>query len=193
MIGSVLGDGWLSKPHLRANYLGIQHGGRQREYLLWKKERFEQEGFTVSRVYDVTRKYPAFQIRVGLGAKGIELRHQFYPNGNKTVTRHHLNKLDPEGLAVWYLDDGSVTIHKRDGLIRGREVFLCTNCFTEAENDLMAKYLEVVWGIEGKVRLVKGYPTLKFNATNAKRLFEVIGPYVPTSMASKLDLQYQEI
>lgn len=190
LVGSILGDGWVSKPRNRAAHLGMQHAAKQLDYLLWKKATFETAGFTVSRLYDVGRQYPANLVHVGLGAKGVTLRAVWYPNGRKRLAVEELPALDVLGLTIWYLDDGSVTLKRKEGRIKGRETYLCTNGFDGAENEVLAAYLSERWGLEARVRGVRGYPTLKMNAETSRRLFALIEPHVPPAMHYKLDFQY---
>jgi hypothetical protein len=193
IIGSLLGDGYLSKERNRGNYLEIQHLDSQKRYLIWKRERFIEEGLTPSKLYFLT-KYNGFKFQVYGGKfNGILLRHQLYPNNNKTITRHHLNWLDEEGLAIWFMDDGGKVLTKRNGNICGRYLKISSYNFTYDEHVIMKNYFETVWNIFPSIKMDKGkYYWLKFSATEAKKLISIIKPYIHEDLLYKIDLQYKE-
>jgi len=193
-IGSILGDGYLSKEKNRGNYLTIQHCNRQEEYLQWKAQRFKEEGAHVSKIYNLP-KYNAKKIHIGGGAiKGLELRHQFYPNGNKTITRHLLNYLDAEGLAIWFMDDGGKVITHRNGKTCGRYLKISTYSFTYEEHIIMQRYFEIVWNINVKIKIDKcKYYWLKFPSLEAQKFIEIIKMYIHPTMEYKIDLQFANL
>jgi hypothetical protein len=193
-ISSILGDGYLSKERNRGNYLAIQHCDKQYEYLIWKKKRFEEEGAHVSKVYELP-KYKANKIHIGGSAiKGLELRHQFYPNGNKTVTRHLLNCLDAEGLAIWFMDDGGKVITHKNGKICGRYLKISTYSFTYDEHLIIQNYFKVVWNIDVKIKKDHGkYYWLKFPSLQAQKLIDIINQYIHPTMEYKIDLKFANL
>lgn len=197
IIGSLMGDGWITKGTKGNPVLSIQQSKAQLKYLQWKKERFEAEGLVVKGIYDVTKKgspYPAYRIDVVLGEYGKVLRHQFYPNGNKTITRHHLNMLDKEGLAIWYMDDGGLCIHKKkDGSVKSREIHIATHNFTYEEHLLIQKFLSAVWSIDVNIYRDRTKYRLACGVLQGKKLFRLIEAHVHPVMTYKTDLQYKKI
>lgn len=193
IIGSLLGDSYLSKPRNRGNYIETQHSNKQLEYLEWKRNRFIEEGLNPSKLYNLS-KYNAHKFQIyGTKFNGLLLRHQLYPNNNKTVTRYHLNKLDEEGLAIWFMDDGGKVLTKRNGNICGRYLKISTYSFTYKEHLIMQKYFKIVWNINCSIKRDKGrYYWLKFSALEAKKLIELIKPYIHSTLLYKIDLQYKE-
>ena len=100
------------------------------------------------------------------------------------------NLLTPLSLAVWWMDDGCLSIYKPKGERYGK---LCTHSFTLRENELIKKYFSVVWNIECKIKIEKQkYYFIRFNATEMKKLINIIYPYVLEipSMVYKIDMQY---
>ena len=194
IIGSILGDGSITKYKQgeRNSQLTIQHSGKQLEYLTWKRQLFIDAGFKVSKIYDVSRKYPSYRFNVNLGKEGNLLRHQLYPNGNKTITRHHLNYLDELGLAIWFMDDGTKQVSwKKDGRCSCRALHISTHNFTYEEQELMVKYFKVVWNVEVKIYKDRTKFRLNINATNAKTFIDIIKPHIHPSMEYKIDLMYK--
>lgn len=193
LIANILGDSYLTKN--TENYpvrLEIQHSIKQIEYLKWKRDAFISLGFNVGKIYDVSRKYPAYRFSVIFSRDiGKKLRENFYPNGKKSISRHYLNYLNELGLAIWYMDDGSLTIHKeKNGTVCGRECFLSTHSFSEKENKIISRYFSNVWGIVFKVSKDREYYRLKSNATNANLFFDLIRKYVHPTLHYKIDMKY---
>jgi len=200
IIGSVLGDGYLTKPKVHKQtgkpnghtQLSIEHNGNQLEYLIYKRELFINNGFKVSKIYDVSRKYPSYRFNVTLGKEGSILRHQLYPNNDKTITRHHLNMLDAEGLAIWFMDDGNKRVRwLSDGRCGGRSLGISTHGFSLEEHEIFIKYFKTVWNVEVKAYKDKDYYRLNMNATNAQIFIPIIHPYICESMKYKIDLEYK--
>jgi recombination protein RecA len=123
--GMVLGDGHLVRKadHYR---LLLHHGPRQEAYIRHKRERLasittgEVFRFATGALGFNTRSYPEL----------TELHHQFYPDGKKCVTLDILDGLTPEAIAYWYMDDGNRSVIHR-------QLKLCTNGYTGAENELI--------------------------------------------------------
>lgn len=105
-------------------------------------------------------------------------------NRKKTVTREYLDMLNPLGIAVWYLDDGSKHTRKyrlKDGSIVEKEgyVHLHTEGFTLEENTVICDYFKDRWNIEFKPYTYgdKTYVhTTKFEETD--KFFQLISPYL---------------
>lgn len=195
IIGCFLGDGHLTKYKNKHNntQLSIQHSGDQLSYLEWKRDLFTRNGFTVSKIYDVSRKFPAYRFNVTLGESGNILRHQLYPNNNRTITRHHLNYLNDLSLAIWFMDDGcrKVSWDKVKNKCTGRALHLSTQAFNYEEHLIMQTYFKKVWGVETKIYKDREHFRLSINATNAKIFIPIIRPYIHESLLYKIDLKYK--
>lgn len=193
LVGSLLGDGSITKVNneTTANWV-MCHSGKQLEYLLYKKKLLEDMGLPVSEPSLTHRGlYSTYTCCICLGAFGLHLRHLFYPNNNKTITRSLLNKLTPLGLAIWYQDDGSRRFIKRGGEIQGREIKIATNGFSLEEHEIIKNYFDVVWNIQWRVNRDRQYYTLVTAATNANKFISVIKPYVCSQLNYKIDLMYK--
>lgn len=191
LTGMVLGDGHIEE-HFGHCRLALQHAWGQRDYLLWKRE-------LLTRIFGESPHYAEYpkakwpNVRTRTKNSDIlkRLHERFYCVGRKTITDAGLNQLTPCGIAIWYLDDGSLAIHRHpDGRPSWREGLLCTNCFTVAEQNLVRAWFKRRHDIEMKLVRMRQYVRLRFNAANANRLFKLIDPYVPTSMRYKLDMEY---
>jgi hypothetical protein len=188
----ILGDGYITKN----NYLRIGHSCKQEEYLEHKKKLLENVELKVSKTYTILKNQycnKTFESREPILYK--HYRHQFYPNGNKTVTRHLLNQLDANGLAIWFMDDGSCTKKYKNGYGNGRYLQISTHSFTKEENNLILNYLDKVWNIQGRIRIAKKkdkpeYFYITFNVNNSIKFIDIIKPYIIESMKYKIDFNY---
>lgn len=106
LIGSLLGDGSLSKTTTKNPKFSEEHNLKQKNYLLWKKKILEKE-FDVKISFRKKRKF------ICLYSKTyhilVKYYNLFYPDkkGTKFIPIKVLRELKPLGLAVWYLDDGN--------------------------------------------------------------------------------------
>ena len=188
----ILGDGYIDNN----NYLSIQHSGKQKDYLEYKMNLLKELNLKISNTYDVSRNgFEAFRQNCREPELCKYYKHLFYPNKNKTITRNLLNRLDSEGLAIWFMDDGSCTKTYKNGYGQGRYLSIATHSFTKDENKLIVKYFKVVWDIYVKIRTAKRKNKtdsyyIVFNATNAPKFIEIIKPYIIESMKYKIDFDY---
>lgn len=191
LTGMLLGDGFIEKGTSR---MGIQHSIKQREYALFKRELLELifKRDVHTKEY-LQARWPNIRLRVTHPYLKRLRQRMYTTEGDKQISRGVLNQLGPIGLALWYLDDGSLVLHKKiNGEIDWREGVLCTDCFSLETHQEIVEWLRQRYDIEAKIFLTKGkYYRLRFNATNLTKLFKIIAPYVPPSMFYKIDMQYK--
>jgi hypothetical protein len=192
VIGMVAGDAGIKQQKgCKSVSLRICHAERQREYLEYKRDilqnLFSEWEIPVScinnsgypGVYLATRTHPRLRV----------IHKWFYSGGKKRFSRRILNYLTPLGIALWYMDDGSLSYKKRAGEIHGREIHLNTYCSLE-EAEVIQAYFKEVWDVSWAIVFNKGFYRLRMGAGEAKKLFSIIEPFVVPSMRYKLDLKY---
>jgi len=187
LYGGMLGDSYLTRlrDKHRNSTLQLKHSFKQAEYVQWK--------------YSVFRNYCRASPRIGQnGGWGGPLlrfstlaypcftraREVCYINGRKTITMEWLAKITtPLGLAVWYMDDGS--------LQQARWVTrIATNAFSQEEHVLIQEWLSKKWGINPIIRQDPrgtGY-YLELPAQARDKFFDLIRPYIHPSMAYKINV-----
>lgn len=117
LIGTLLGDGHISKQLKR---LEFGHSIKQFEYLYWKNNVFEnfsnyeKPSSNEKICWATTRTDNLFE----------KYRDIFYPDDKKIIPEDVLNQIEPLGLAVWYMDDGSSN---------GSRIILCTDAFSQKD------------------------------------------------------------
>ncbi len=198
IFGSLLGDGSLKihKPYTNARF-SFRHSVQQREYFFWK----------VSQLKEISSESCWWeQEKNGLGGKMLryqseaaEMLTAFYrathEKNRLVIRRKWLNQLTARSLAVWWLDDGSLIVNSRRGV-------LCTDPFSYEEQKLLARYLQVVWGIKvsiGKITRVHNGAIRQYyrlwvrSSEELKKLLRIILPYVQvSSMLPKVLLLYRD-
>ena len=200
--GMMLGDGHIdNRKEGKNSRLRMQHGIKQEGYLLYKAALLKQ--LTAVNIHYLPpggKKNPNWNI-VGLTRVHplyTRARKIIYHGGIKTVTPTWLNWLDERGLAIWYMDDGSLMKYRtrnKSGRLRicSRSIRLNTCGFTLEENQLLQKHLKEKFDLSFRLTyMAKKYWALAAGATVANKLFEIIRPYIVPCMEYKVDMEYEK-
>ena len=197
--GAAIGDGHLALTgsQMRAR-LSINQGVTQRAYLEYKRD----------LLGDTVASAPKFQLSprsfTKLGTVHLaslsypqiaELRDELYDEqGRKRISRAYLDRLTPLGLALWYLDDGSLITHthphtRKDGSTTSypnSRATLATYGFRLEEAQIILQWFAERWNIEGGMSATAKGPVIWLTVEGTRRLHAIIAPYVPPSMEYKL-------
>ena len=191
LIGMVLGDGYIGVNKTKTlAYLEILHKGSHKPYLIWKQKLLNLKFKTTFR-YKNNNGYDAFRVRTKFERKLIYLRKDFYISGKKTVKSNLLNRLTDLGLAIWYMDDGCLSLGRKNGKINRRNIFLNTQGFGLEGNLLIQKWLLSKYDISSNINQNRGF-RLRLNTSNTLKFIEIVTPFVRLipCMKYKIDLQY---
>ncbi len=186
VVGMVLGD-----AHIRPKRctLAIRHSARQKAYLHYKAKILEQLQKAPIRVFPFNNSgYPGVRVETQRRPLYRRLRRLFYeePTGRKHVTRKVLDYLDPRGIAIWYMDDGSVSAKRRNGKVHAYELTLNTY-IPRDENELIIRYFAETWDLRFGLNLSKGNWRLRMGTRQARRLAQLVAPYIVPTMRYKVD------
>lgn len=203
IIGMALGDGYVQvrqrlhqgKYPVEERSFRVLHGANQKAYCEWKAERLSWAlGGVKVNVTKVKNgpggRYTAYQFTKGHPYFG-QVRKWLYPFGEKLITRRVLDMLTPEGLAIWYMDDGSARKNtSASGFITSVATDIATMC-SEAEAHVICDWLKSRFGLEFKVRCNKRVkPGKQFyvqaNTTATREFASIISAHVPDCMLYKL-------
>ena len=200
-----LGDGYLTRPLGNKNVaLECGHSIKQLEYLTWKRDKVFEilGGFKPPKIgirkiclksngqtYDSCRfskAHPYFSY----------LRKILYINNVKFITEQSLDLLSPQGLAIWFMDDGwGFNIKNRKGELTDRMCLgISTDSFSKEENEIIAKVIFKRFGIKFHINCKYSpcgeHKKLWFLRTNSKeqtqKFIELIKPYMHPSMLYKI-------
>lgn len=207
-----LGDGYIAKPRTKNSNAEFEcsHSIKQLKYLTWKRD----------LIYSILGgiKPPKITIRkIHLNVNNIDYEacrfsktHSYFTflrkllyNGNiKELSREAMEMLTPQGLAIWFMDDGwGFNIKNRKGELTERmEIGISTDSFSKEENELIIETIKNKFGI--KFRLGKKFSPntkkelwqIKTNSQlEVKKFFELISPYIIDSMKYKITSRIAKI
>ena len=131
LLGGILGDSYF---HRQDNSIRFSHSDKQLSYLMWKRKFFNSDD--VRKIHKRLYK----EGYVGYYFEFVNRKHKYetffnfiqkhgYQNTTKKISLKYLNELDSLGLAVWWMDDGCLSIHKGNRYRRKTQVlFYKTEC-----------------------------------------------------------------
>ena len=188
IVGTILGDAFVQKTGSKNARLRLEHGEKQKEYLLWKGQQFPRlfngSPARMTRVHPETKKtYTYWRWQSNATPELGKWRAQFYPEGKKRIpvdlSEYLHNSL---GLAVWYMDDGYYSpIQKHSFLYLGR--------VSRSEAQCAADTIHRNFDLSPRVydKKNKGF-ALFFPVAETKKLHALIAREVVPSMKYKLSL-----
>lgn len=182
LVGSLLGDGTLRKQGSRTNALfEVNHAFKSKEYVDWKCQNFQEyvitppksrQGSGVRVAYRfTTRSLPVF----------TDYYFRYYKEGKKFVPLDL--KLDPQSLAVWFMDDGTKS---------RSAVYLNTQQFSLTEQYFLKELLLKSFGINSTLNRDKQYWRIRVSTESTQTLLKLIKPYVLQCFSYKL-LMYDPV
>lgn len=210
-IGMILGDSNIQMRATNAR-MQIAHTPKVEDYVQLKAKVLGQiPGVTLNytHVMHNNRKlgkiYPQIRAWSTTHKYFTNMSKRFY-KPEKKVTKEILNALTPMGLAFWYMDDGSLTLHHnvvrskldeslstQERSISSRTICLHTQGFSYEEQELIVTWLKDEHSIDARIKPSKKKNWKIFmNTTNAKKFVDVVRPYVLAvpSMHYKIDFKY---
>jgi len=188
ILGTILGDGHLVKQKKTGEsqlYLG--HSIKQQKYIEWKYDKLKR--FVGCNIYPLKHKlkykkevkeHTTLNFVTRKSNLFTKFRNVFYDeNGKKIFPKEFVeNNLSPLSLAVWYMDDG----YTRYGFQ------ISTQSFSYEENKEILNILQKKFNLFGKIKEAKNNKFfIVFNASEKKKLKEIIRKYVVDCMKYKID------
>jgi len=205
LAGAAIGDGHISLTgsKMRAR-LSITQGFDQKDYLEYKARLLGDllQSPPVFQNYSTTySKKGTFRLATRSYSQIAEIQRELYDeNKRKRISTEFLARMTPLGLALWYLDDGSLItqdnkyVRHTDG---GTSHYPATRStisaygFTVEEARQVMCWLEQTWGLQGGVTATAKGPVIWFTLAGTEKLHELIASYVHPSMDYKLLSQYR--
>ncbi len=193
ILGGLLGD---SSFNLKRKTIAFSQCEKQLEYVQWKYSFFDTKA-EIHSVYNARdgKNYLRYYFVISKKYIGNNLINFIEDNlysdkGVKTISLEYLNQLSPLGLAVWWMDDGNISLTKDGGNRYGK---LSTHCFSYDEHIIMKNYFKQKWNIDVSIRPEKGHFFLRININSLKKFIKLVYPYITQiqSMIYKVDLKYK--
>ena len=185
LVGLMLGDGHLETQNNGNTYrLKVEQSANKKNYVSWLYECFKNFVLTKPQAKEKTRN--------GIKTKNIwfsTISHatfrfyaqQFYQNGKKIVPLMIGKLLTPLGIAVWFMDDGSIKSKKHKAKI------INTQCFAKDEIMLLIKALENKFCVKTKIRRQKDGDQIYILSASVEKFKQLVGKHILESMKYKLD------
>lgn len=181
LLGMIIGDGCISSYKNKGYKLVIRHGKQQEDYLLFKKELIESIFY--NRALTITHVQNGLQIQKSSKIFRI-YKKWFYTNNIKDFTKI-LKYLNLQSVALWYMDDGSLSAKKHRGKIHAYELTLNTY-ITKEQNQAIIDWFKLKYDINFSQTKGKGKYRLRMGTQEARRFCALIEKYVIPSMKYKL-------
>lgn len=135
---------------------------KDKNKLLEVEKIFKKYNYETALIKKNTTYGETYQLSVNISPEiAKHYKHQFYPNGNKTVTRHLLIELNDDGLSIWF----TINSHMAEG-----STILGTLKFTEEENKIIYNYFSVVHKIDVRLRHQREKTYISFPASTKEYL-----------------------
>lgn len=105
--------------------------------------------------------------------------------GKRTVPEFLLHEIEPLGLAVWYMDDGSLHTTANKNGTYGRMIRIATCNFQQNEVLSLCRMLQERFAVCGVMYLDKNprhpespYPCIRINGEQAERFLQIVRPHM---------------
>ena len=190
LLGMLLGDAGLTT----SNNIYYGHSIKQKEYALFKKQLLDNITGKDSHISYITQ-YGYDAIRVYPKTSDIikETISLLYINRKKNITKSVLDKVTLQGLAIWFMDDGSCSVGKHNGIPNGGLKVTLNTYLTLENNQELIEYFRDVWQINWYNNYSKGKYRLGMGTKESRKFFDLIKPYVIPEMQYKLKKSISEL
>lgn len=182
VLGSFLGDGHIQTISNHSLRMKIIHGNDQKEYCQWKANMFG------AKTRHVEKNGYAQKPATVFCTKSFSIPGSSFPTNKKHCPQWILDELDDRGLAIWFMDDGSVNSKTAD---------LWTSSFDDESHSRIVSKLHSM-GIECKSikyfskNRNKFFTKIRVNAVGYKVLVKRILPYMHQNLMYKIQLTNSE-
>jgi recombination protein RecA len=190
ILGSLMGGGCLS-PNTRGRSgtrFRMGHGAGQAAYLDWKVSLLGNIGCsrTTNAKGAVLADFTALP-------ELAELHDAVYfGDGKKHLSWDYLKELTPFALAVWYMDDGRLTVRPKGAQESTRggtgRIEICVEAMSPGTRDRLVQYLRDSRGLDVRLGVsgARQISVLQFTTSASEKLQKLVSRYVHPSMEYKL-------
>jgi hypothetical protein len=184
LFGIILGDGYLQRTGKMNARLRLEHGYKQKEYLLWKinklKTIFQGKPKYLERIHPLTKKTYKYWRHQSQSTPYLgKLRKIFYSDGKKRIPDNFEKYINPLMLAVWYMDDGYY--YQRD-----KCSYLYLGNISIKEANVVSSTILKKFSIQTKVKQKKKGFAIYFPHSQVEKLKLLIKDYIINQFNYKL-------
>ncbi len=190
ILGSLMGDGHLA-PNRRGRR-GVRfrmgHGVKQVDYLDWKSSLLGN-----IRQSRSVRRNGSVHVDLTPLPELCEVRDVVYwGDGKKHLSEDFVKALTPLALAIWFMDDGSMSVRskglqRRTAGLSGR-IEICVEAMSPASRERVATHLRDTYAVDCRVRSAGSahQAVLTMTTSGSRRFMELVASSVHPSMSYKL-------
>ncbi|MCL4405277.1 hypothetical protein M1295_01740 [Patescibacteria group bacterium] len=186
LVGMILGDGYLQKTGESNARLRLEHGLKQRDYLIWKTklipQLFQGKPTLLDRVHPQTKRtYRYIRHQSNSSSYLGKMRRVFYVNNIKVIPKNLSSLLISDiGLAIWYFDDGYY--YPKDN-----SMYLYLGRVTRQDAEIARNALQEKFSLQSTIldKKHKGF-VIYFSPKESRKISQLIRKYVIPSMAYKI-------
>lgn len=199
--GTLLGDSWLQ---VRGKSYSIGTENVSLDLVQYKKKIFEEFSHKQIKMYTRPPRQYKLHARYGYsnGSYAIHCTSPklayfsriAYDGTKKIMTRRLLDRLTPQGIALWFMDDGCYVYTEKNST---RRMYLCTDSFSEQEIHTASRYFLETWNIRSSIKTHKSSKydgeklRLKFGGREIQKLATLMYPYMLESFMYKVNVIYE--
>lgn len=190
----ILGDGCLCITRGSKNaILTITHSIKQKEYLSHKAHILEELTSVNVRESEAKggylgKSYKRIQVFTKTHPLYTSLYERMYHSKVKTVDTFCMKTLSPQGLALWYQDDGYLETTKHGT----KCVIFCTHSYPKTELEMMCYYLKKKFDLSFATKKYKEWYLLRLHQKENDKFVEIVSPYIVDCMRYKLAITKQD-
>ena len=191
MLAYALGDGHI---RLQGKYcsLRVAHSTKQSDYLEWKLSKirsfctsgsvlFENSGYAgikfTSKSYKFLRLY----------------NKTLYKDKEKVITPKHLKSVGDIGLAILYMDDGSLYVKKTTkGVPHAYEMVISLYFKKEQQVMDIIHFIKQTYGVIFTVKRNKGRFSIRCGTKEARKFIEIVKPFVSQVPSLRYKIEMSE-
>lgn len=195
LVAMSIGDGYIkpgNKKKSTSAELRVKHSENQKGYLEWKAEE-------IKRILGGTCNIKSERVKLKGSDKVYQqfrflkshkyfnqIRKWLYQDGKKIITPQVLDMLNPQGLAIWFMDDGCQACNRnKNGNVSSIWSTLAIQTSAEHAQEIAEHFLmnyDIRWVVFPSVRQY----ALRANTENSHKLSELISPYLVPCMRYKI-------
>ena len=177
--GTVMGDASVYRHgRYKYNIFSVSHSPKQLAYIEHKRNLLlELKPCPIKPCND---KWNTHRFYIPPHPQFDKIHSDFYSSGVKEINKKVLNKLTPEAIAWWFMDDGGIQSHHC-----GFNIATC--CFNLDSIKNIQEYFKETYNIE-MILYNSDYNRLSISGQSALKFKQLIESYIIPSMLYKINL-----
>ena len=188
ILGGILGDSSFRHYNNKeySNGIIMRHSLKQKDYVKYKNKLLGKLVIHYKE-YEVQNSYEKEKVEAWTYSnQAISKIYQLCTKDNhKYITKEWLEKLNWLGIAIWYMDDGSLNVGTKNP-----SIYFHTEGYSKEENETIINFFSHI-GIKAYLRRYRTYYFVAISTNDSHKIWENIKTFIPDNMQYKLPLEYQ--